>query len=241
MEKIKCEMHIHTKYSNDSFLNLTTLYLICKLKKIKCIAITDHNTIIGAKKFKDQYEKKGINVIIGEEIMTDSGEIVGLYLTKTIQKGLSLKTTIEEIKNQKGLIYVPHPYDEKRKHTVISIKNIEKYKKDIDFIECHNGRNFLQIFSMKQNEIAEKFSIHKIVGSDAHTILELGRNYMETIPFKNQEEFKLAISNARFSIKPCIRLSHKVTKIVKIIKLIIRGDIIGLFRTVNRRLRKEML
>lgn len=210
---------------------------MCKLKKISCVAITDHNTIEGAIKFKEKYEKKGIKVIIGEEIMTTCGEVIGLFLTENINMGLTPDEAISKIIDQGGLVYVPHPFDRKRNNTVMSLSDIENNRNRIDFIECYNGRNVSEEYGIKQNQIANRFNITKVVGSDSHTIIEVGRTYMEIEPFKNKNEFIYSISNATFVKCRCLKISHKITKMVKLIKMIKRGDYYGLFRVINKKIR----
>ena len=110
----KSEFHVHTRYSKDSILSYWLLLLILKIKKINTVAITDHNEVAGALKYKDKFKKHGIELIVGEEIFTNKGEIIGLGLTTKIEPDLSPKETIKQIKEQNGIVYVPHPYDEKR-------------------------------------------------------------------------------------------------------------------------------
>ena len=113
MSKIRAEFHTHTRYSKDSILNKFFILLMCKIKKIKLIAITDHNEVKGAIKYQKFLNKFNIDVIVGEEVMTDSGEIIGLFLKEKIQPLQSVDQTIQQIKKQNGIIYLPHPYDEK--------------------------------------------------------------------------------------------------------------------------------
>ena len=211
---------------------------MCKIKKISCVAITDHNTIEGALKFKKKYEKKGIEVIVGEEIMTSNGEIIGLFLKEEIRKGMTPDETIEAIINQGGLVYIPHPFDLKRKRTVIGFEDIKRNKKRINFIESYNGRNILKEYGVEQNKIANELNIIKVIGSDAHTIFELGRNYMEIENFYNKEEFIKSISNAKFIESPCLKICHLITKCDKLAKIILKGDFNELFRTINKRIRR---
>ena len=95
---IKAEFHIHTRYSKDSILNKYFILIMCKIKGIKLLAITDHNEIKGALKYSKFLKKHNIDVIIGEEIMTNCGEIIGLFLTKRIEPNLSVEETINLIK-----------------------------------------------------------------------------------------------------------------------------------------------
>lgn len=236
---MKVEFHVHTRYSKDSTLSLLFVLLMCKIKKIDCIAITDHNEIMGAKKYKEKLKRHNIDVIVGEEIFTSDGEIIGLFLNEKILPGLSPEETIKEIKKQGGIIYVPHPYDEKRKKSVLKEEYINKFARYIDLIEVHNGRNIEKEYDIKQKEISEKNNILPIIGSDAHIFWELGRNYV-IIDSIERENIIEAIKKAKFKEARCIKISHKVTKYIKAIKMIFKGDINGLFRIINKKCRRKM-
>ena len=220
---MKLVLHCHTKYSRDSLLSFRLLYLMCRLNKIRYIAITEHNNIVGAIEFEKYCKERGnfVKVIIGEEIMTSCGEIIGLYLKSEIPIGLSPEEVIENIENQGGIVYIPHPYDRKRLKTVLKEEIIAKYKNRFDCIECHNGRNISNDYDEKQNRIAEIYGITKVVGSDAHTFVELGRNYMEIdIEPLTPADFRTALKTAKFHSNRCIKVAHLITKFVKAYKII---------------------
>ena len=238
MKKYRIEFHVHTSISNDSFLKKRFLFLMCKLKKINCLAITDHNEIDNAIKYKEYFEKHGIKVIAGEEIFSKDGEIIGLFLTKKISPNLSAFETINEIKKQNGLVYIPHPYDEKRYKTVFKKDTLLEIKDKVDFIECHNGRNVLQKYSDIQSSIADELGLVKIVGSDAHTFYEIGRNYCEVSSLE-KEDLINEIKNANFVKKKCIKFAHFNTKIVKLLKMIKGGKWNELSRIINKRFRRS--
>lgn len=243
---VKCEIHTHTQYSHDSYLNFYGYLIRLKMKKINIVGITDHNEIEGAISFKKKLKKFGIDVIVGEEIFTESGEVIGLFLKEKIKPGLSLKETIKEIKKQKGLVYIPHPYDLKRNKTVIPFEEIKKYKKEIDFIEIHNGRNIEEYYSEIQYEIYNEISdyVVPVVGSDAHTFFELGRNYMNINNFAYEgdpKEFKKMISNANFNKKKCLPIFHEITKIVRVVKHLSKGDFNGLFRIAKKKFKRRFV
>ena len=84
---------------------------------------------------------------------------------------MSVDATISEIKRQGGLVYIPHPYDEKRKKTVLKEHFISLFRDEIDCIEVYNGRNVLDEYAVKQREIADKYSLKYVIGLDAHTTL----------------------------------------------------------------------
>lgn len=213
----KLELHIHTIYSKDSLLPGWLLLLMCKIKKIKTIAITDHNEIRGAQKYAKKFKKHGIRVIVGEEIFSSEGEIIGLFLTNLIPAGLSAKETIQEIKKQSGIVYIPHPYDEKRYKTVIAKTALEENVNDIDMIEAYNGRNISTTFGEKQSQICTKYKKTKVVGSDAHTFYELGRNYCLIEDF-TKENFANKIKSATFCTKKCLNIAHFETKVARVLK-----------------------
>lgn len=241
MSKIRAEFHTHTRFSKDSILNKFFILLMLKLKKIKLIAITDHNEVKGAIKYQKFLKKFNIDVIVGEEVMTDSGEIIGLFLNKTIEPLQSPEQTVKQIKEQNGIVYLPHPYDEKRYKTVLKEEKQIKLKDKIDFIEIHNGRNISEKYSDKQKDIQQKLMITPIIGSDAHTFIELGRNYIE-IEYTNIEDFKnnmkYIVEKSVFHKKKCIKLAHTITKFARIIKMIEKGEFNELYRTIFKRRRK---
>lgn len=241
MSKIRAEFHTHTRFSKDSILNKFFILFMLKLKKIKLIAITDHNEVKGAIKYQKFLKKFNIDVIVGEEVMTDSGEIIGLFLNKKIEPFQSPELTVKQIKEQNGIVYLPHPYDEKRYKTVLKEEKQIKLKDEIDFIEIHNGRNISEKYSDKQKDIQQKLKITPIIGSDAHTFIELGRNYIE-IEYKNIEDFKNnmkdIVEKSVFHKKKCIKLAHTITKFARIIKMIEKGEFNELYRTIFKRRRK---
>ena len=166
---MRTEFHVHTCASEDSFLTWPFILLAAKARHIDRIAITDHNELINALKYRKFLGRFGIDVIPGEEVFSKDGEIIGLYLYKKIAPGLSAKETVEKIREQGGIVYVPHPYDAKREKTVLKKEALDAIASDVDLIEAHNGRNISGSYTVKQRHIAEEYGITKVVGSDAHT------------------------------------------------------------------------
>ena len=239
MKKIKAEFHVHTRYSKDSILNGWFLLIFCKIKKIKLLAITDHNEIKGAEKYKKFLEPFNIEVIVGEEIMTADGEIIGLYLKERIEPLLSVEETINQLKKQQALIYLPHPYDEKRYKTVLKEDYQKKYNKEFDFIEIHNGRNIDENYSKRQYKIQKESNSISIVGSDAHTFFELGRNYM-IIDYPTKDTLRDSIKNGKYVKKKCIKSAHTVTKFVRVMKMLLRGEFRELYRIIRRKCKRKV-
>lgn len=243
MRQYRLELHVHTKYSHDSIMPFWLLYMKCRLCGITHIAITEHNNIQGALAFRDYCHAKGdlVKVIIGEEIMTNKGEIIGLFLNTAIEPMQSPGETINAILRQNGIVYIPHPFDKKRYKTVLDEQSISDNCKYIDCIECHNGRNIANEYSIKQEELADKYSIKKVVGSDAHTIFEVGRNFMKiSIEPNDPSSFKIAIKSAVFHKNKCLRICHTLTKIARVLKFLGKGDINGLYRIINKKIRRSL-
>lgn len=241
---MKLELHVHTKYSKDSFLCFWPLYLKCRIRRIRCIAITEHNNINGGVQFKKFCEKrKGkIQVIIGEEIFTNEGEIIGLFLKKNILPGMSVEDTICEIRRQGGVVYVPHPYDQKRKKTVLNESAIERNRLVIDCIEIHNGRNISKDYDIEQKRMAIKYGILPVIGSDAHTLLEIGRNYIRvdsTNSPQNRREFMDALNECSYHSMACIGFAHKITVIVKFVKLLGAKNINEIYKAFIDRIKRN--
>ena len=237
--KYKTEFHIHTRGSKDSILSYLILLIQCKINKIDCIAITDHNEVNWAIKHKESFEKHGIKVIVGEEIFTSEGEIIGLFLKECILPDLTPLETINEIKKQNGIVYIPHPYETYRYKTVLKEKYIDKYSNMYDLIEFHNGRNRTEEISNNQKRLQHKYKITGVVGSDAHTFFEIGRNYM-MLDSIDKEHLVDSIKNCdEYKCSKCILFAHKWTKVARAIKMIEKGKINELFRIVYRKFRRR--
>lgn len=242
MKKIKLEMHVHTKYSKDSLLPFWALYLKCRICGIDYIAITEHNNIDGAKEFEKFCKRHGckICVIVGEEIFTSEGEIIGLFLREKIEPYLSPEKTISEIKKQGGIVYVPHPFDEKREKTVLKEEAISRFSDKIDCIEIHNGRNIEKRYDRMQKEISEKYHIFGVVGSDAHTIIEIGRNYMDIDcldAILTPNNFIAILKQGTIVEKKCLKIAHYITAIVKMLKMIREGQFDEVYHIIIRKLK----
>ncbi|MBR5336775.1 MAG: PHP domain-containing protein [Lachnospiraceae bacterium] len=232
----KTEFHVHTRYSKDSLQLFILMLLMCKLRGIDTLVVTDHDEVAGALRYKKGFRKHGVEIIVGEEIFSADGEIIGINLKSRIEPGLSGAETIRRIREQEGVVYVPHPYDEMRKRTVLDEKIIEDFSHDIDLIEVHNGRNREKAYDVKQNELAEKYGIKKIIGGDSHTFFELGRNVVLTErPIRSR--LKVAdLHDARFKCKDFLPMAITCTRVAKAVKLILRGDFYGLFRALNKKI-----
>lgn len=191
----KIEFHVHTKYSKDSRSELPRLVEECLDKKIDVLVVTDHNEIEGAVRLKAMAP---FQVIVGEEILTQKGEIIGLFLKDRIPPGLSPDKTISLIRKQGGLVYLPHPYDSFTRKTSVEAEVLTAVARKVDMIEVHNGRTIFPSDNQKALVLSQSLEKIPVVGSDAHTIFEIGRNYLEVPDLKTDipKNFLLAIKEA---------------------------------------------
>lgn len=213
--KIKVELHVHTKYSYDCSISYKDLIDQCIQKKIDVLAVTDHNQIEGALRLQRIAPFK---VIVGEEILSSEGEIIGLFLNKFIPPGLSVGKTIREIKRQGGVVYLPHPFDSTTRKTAINENSLTSNVDDIDIIEVFNGRTIKPWDNLKSEKFTKKNGKIMCIGSDAHTKYELGRNYIYMDNFSNRSEFLESLSHAKFKksmVMPWVFLLTKYHRFMK--------------------------
>lgn len=202
---LKADLHIHTKHSIDSNMSYEQLISTCKNKGINCIAIADHGTTKGAKELS---KIAPINVIISEEILTPYGEIMGMFLQEDIPNKLSVEETIKHIKEQNGLVCIPHPFDRIRPSAFRNLKMLEKIMDYIDIIEIFNARSIYPGIERKAKEIAMRF--HKVMsaGSDAHCHLEIGYVIIEMQEFNSPQEFLNSLAQGRINAAKSSPLIH---------------------------------
>ena len=167
---IKADLHIHTAYSPDSITSLQQVIARCREAEINCVAVTDHNTILGALKLKEMAE---FTVIVGEEIKTRSGEIIGYFLSEEIPARLSAEETVHRIKDQGGLVCIPHPFDRLRR-SAIRCETLQTLLPYIDIIEVFNSRVLLSKDNLSARIFAATNELLGSAGSDAHVASEIG-------------------------------------------------------------------
>ena len=211
---MKYDLHIHTKYSvHDGILKPKDIIKIAIKRGLSGIAVTDHNTIKGGLKAKE-YETEDFKVIVGSEIKTERGEIIGIFLEDEIDSSDPQKV-VSKIKDQNGIVIIPHPFDDLRKSAYHPTIEDVKY---IDGIEVLNSRCVFKKFNDRAVEFAKVHRLRISAGSDAHFANEIGlagiitetQNIREAI-IKN----KLKVYGKRSSI-----LNHGVTKVLKLCRKI---------------------
>lgn len=169
---MKVDLHTHSDASPDGGITFEQYVRILDHEILDCIAVTDHNTIERAQELR---QALGSKIIIGEEITTLSGDIIGLFLDHLVAPEQSLEATVAAIKKQGGLVYVPHPFETVRKG--LPEASLEHIAKDIDIMEVFNARAFVQNRGPKAITWARLNSKPGAASSDAHGMKGLGTAY----------------------------------------------------------------
>ena len=206
---MKYDMHIHSKYSSDGILDVKEIVKMAIKRGLNGIAITDHNTIKGGLE-AIKYETDNLKVIIGSEIMTEKGEIIGLFLSKEIKPG-NIYDVINNIRDQNGIVILPHPFDEMR-HS--SFQPEDEDIKFIDSIEVFNSRCLFQKYNKRAKEYAVKHDLGVTAGSDAHFSNEIGNAGIIT----EIEDIREAFLKKNINIfgKRSSYINHGFTKALKL-------------------------
>lgn len=151
------------------------LLKMAKKRGLEGVAVTDHNSIKGGLATAKLNKDGDFEVIVGAEIKTDCGEVLGYYLNEDINSR-NFFEVIDEIHRQGGLAVVAHPFafGITRKRFKL---NFKKIKNKIDGIEGFNGRCFFNYKNRLSQDVAKRYDIAVTGGSDAHFWFEVGSSF----------------------------------------------------------------
>ncbi|MBC7644338.1 MAG: PHP domain-containing protein [Thermoleophilia bacterium] len=194
------DLHMHTSHSWDCATDPEALLYVAKKIGLTAVAITDHNEIYGALACAELAEEYGIQVIVGEEVKTAEGEVIGLFLSEKIEGGLSWDETIRQIKAQDGLVYVPHPFD--RLHTIPSAQCLRDSIDEIDAFEVYNARLAFQQYNRDAQRFARKYNLIEGAGSDAHVPQGLGTGAVHMPAWDDRENFLTSLAQGQILRRP---------------------------------------
>jgi predicted metal-dependent phosphoesterase TrpH len=196
-ELIDVDLHMHTNHSHDCAIPVDTLLETAESVGLGAIAITDHNEVSGALEAREHAERdgRGVKVIVSEEVKTaDQGEVIALFIEEKIERGMTLEETIDEIRRQGGLVYVPHPFD--RMHSVPDYEHMLRIVDRVDAIEVFNARVAFSAFNEEAARFADKYRIVGGAGSDSHVTQGLGSVRIKMRDFDGPEEFIESLRDA---------------------------------------------
>lgn len=215
---IKADLHIHTCYSIDCLTPLEQIVERCLELGINCIAVADHNTIAGALKLK---EIAPFKVIVAEEILTPVGEIMGLFLSEEVSRGLSPQETISRIRSQGGLVAIPHPFGRSLPWNTNPLTSTEILSQ-VDIIETFNSRTPFSNSTARAMKLAKEHGKAASAGSDAHSLNEIGRAYVEMPEFEGPDDFLNSLAQGKIFGQKSSYLAHLASTWARIRKHISR-------------------
>ena len=198
---VLCDLHMHTSWSHDCAVDPADLIMHSEAIGLGVIAVTDHNVFGGALETSELARDHDLVVIPGEEVKTDGqGEVIGLFLREEIPRGLSFAETVAAIKEQDGLVYLPHPFD--RMHSIADPATLQRHLADIDIFEVYNARLLFEAYNDEALRFARKYNLTMGAGSDAHVLQGVGTGGVRMRAFEGPEEFLLSLRSAQILRRP---------------------------------------
>jgi len=191
--RIRVDLHTHTMWSGDSTTTPDEFAAAVEASGLDVVCITDHNAIEGAVELRDRMVCR---VIVGEELRTAAGEIIGLFLVERLPMGISHLDAAKAIRDQGGVVYIPHPFDPMRRNMSEAALYELAAADLIDAVEVLNAKTSLRSLNRRAAEFAAEFGIVAGAGSDGHVPDALGAAYVEMVDFESPMEFLASLASA---------------------------------------------
>ncbi len=195
MQRIKTAIHLHTNYSFDSNRSPRALLDQASREGVGCVAITDHDAIDGALEAR-ALAGPGVRVIVGEEISTTEGHLIGLFLKRFIEPGMSPEETVAAIREQGGLVFAPHPFATLCDNSLG--RAVERLSDRLDAVEVFNAQNVLTWQDRAAARFASAAGLTPYVGIDGHLTGPLAPAYQLLPEFDGPRGFLAALRQAEF-------------------------------------------
>jgi len=200
-EWIVADLHMHTNHSHDCSIEPAALLDHAEAEGLGAIAVTDHNVFTGALEAVELARGRELIVIPGEEVKTDrDGEVIGLFLQSEIPRGMTFADTVAAIREQQGVVYVPHPFD--RMHSIPAPATLHGHLPEIDVLEVYNARLLFDAYNDEALRFARKYGLLAGAGSDAHVLQGVGTGALRMRRFDGPEEFLLSLRTATVRRRP---------------------------------------
>jgi len=215
--RVFADFHAHMRFSRDSVLTEERLIRAAMERGLTHIAVTNHNNVEGAIAVRDTAREMGVDdrltVILGEEVTTADGEIVGLFLQRTIPRGLSADETADEIHAQGGLVSIPHPFDPFRSSHIreVPLTRLAEAGK-IDAVEVFNSRVTFQRHNLRAAEFAARYELPGIACSDSHAAFEVAMSFNALPPFADAAQLKAVLPDVEWHGSRSSFLVHLSTR-----------------------------
>jgi predicted metal-dependent phosphoesterase TrpH len=170
------ELHCHTSASFDSLANPMAVAQAAARRGLTHLAVTDHDRIDAALRLRDSAPPE-LTIIIGEEVKTADGDLIAVFLREVVQPGMSAVETIAAVREQGGLVGIPHPFDRMRGFGRKSGTKLESIASLVDWVEAYNARVIGGSANEKAAQFAREHGLPGVSASDSHTVMEVGVTY----------------------------------------------------------------
>ena len=174
-ERVFADLHCHSSASFDSLSKPADLVRVAAERGLTHLAITDHERVDGALAARDLAPVE-LTIIVGEEVRSADGDVIGLYLERAVPPGLSASETIAAIHEQGGLAGIPHPFDRFRASGLAGLPESElaDVAAAVDYVETWNARVPSAATNERARDFAAAHGLPGVASSDAHTLIEVG-------------------------------------------------------------------
>jgi predicted metal-dependent phosphoesterase TrpH len=198
---IVADLHLHTNWSHDCQIPVEDLLDHAEAQGLGAIAVTDHNVFGGAQAAVQLARGRDLVVIPGEEVKTaDQGEVIGLFLSDEIPRGLSFGETVAAIRAQGGIVYLPHPFD--RLHAIPEPATLHRHLAEVDVLEVYNARLLFEAYNDEALRFARKYDLTMGAGSDAHVLQGVGTGAVRMRAFGGPDDFLVSLRSAQVLRRP---------------------------------------
>ena len=191
---VRVDFHSHTMWSGDCTTTPDELHDAVVAAGIDVLCVTDHNTINGAVELETRLPCR---VVVGEELRTHAGELIGLFLRERVPLGLTPADAARRIREQGGVVYVPHPFDPMRSNLQTPALAELAAAGLLDAVEVKNAKTSLEHLNEQAATFAHQHGLAAGAGSDAHVPDAIGAAYVEMPDFDGPRDFLDALRDAR--------------------------------------------
>lgn len=217
IENVLADLHCHTVHSKDCLMRPERLVEVARQRGLDRLAITDHNRIEGA------LEAEALDpelIVVGEEVWTTKGELLGYYLSEQVPANLEPMEAIERLRAQGAVISVSHPLDSMRGGAwdEDDLREILPY---VDAIEVFNARSLTRAPNERARKLAEAMRLPGTAGSDSHAYLEVGRTRLRLPAFHDAESMREALERSEVIGRLSSPLVHFLSRYASLRKRII--------------------
>jgi predicted metal-dependent phosphoesterase TrpH len=209
---LKVDFHCHSEASPDSLSKPNDIIATARERGLDRLVITDHNSIRGALRCKELAPEL---IIVGEEIQTTCSEFLAAYVTKEVPRDLEPKEAIKRLRDQGAFISVSHPFDP---HRGWQLRNLMEIIDLVDAIEVFNARCYKPEWNLQAFEFAEIHGLHGTVGSDSHSLYEIGGARIVLPEFNSADELRDIIGAGQVEAElasPLVHLGSRYARWVK--------------------------